>query len=96
MRARQGVLRTKGTDKPLWDRRRPRYLFSGLMRSGCCGSGFSKISADAFGCSAARNKGMAVCTNRLTIKRDLPESRVLDALANHLMDLGLVRLFCEE
>ena len=96
MRARQGALKSKGTDTPVWDRRRPRYLFSGLMRCGCCGSGFSKISADAFGCSAARNKGPAVCTNRLTIKRDVLEGKVLDALANHLMDPDLVRLFCEE
>ncbi|ARJ69106.1 recombinase family protein [Paracoccus contaminans] len=96
VRARQGAMKSKETDTPVWDRRRPRYLFSGLMRCGCCGSGFSKMSADAFGCSAARNKGAAVCTNRLAIKRDLLESKVLDALANHLMDPDLVRLFCEE
>lgn len=96
VRARQGALKSKGTDTPVWDRRRPRYLFSGLMRCGCCGSGFSKISADAFGCSAARNKGPAVCANRLTIKRDVLEAKVLDALSNHLMDPELVRLFCEE
>ena len=96
VRTRQGALKSKGIDTPVWDRRRPRYLFSGLMRCGCCGSGFSKISADAFGCSAARNKGPAVCTNRLTIKRDVLEGKVLEALANHLMDPELVRLFCEE
>jgi hypothetical protein len=39
--------------------------FSGLMRCGCCGGGYSKISENLFGCSTARNKGPAACTNRL-------------------------------
>ena len=55
-----------------WDRRRPRYLFSGLMRCGVCGGGFSKISAHHFGCSTARNKG--TCANLLTIRRDVLEA----------------------
>ena len=95
-RARQGAMKSKGTGTPVWDRRRPRFLFSGLMACGCCGSGFSKVSKDSFGCSAARNKGATVCTNRLTIRRDLLEGRVLDALAHHLMDPELVDLFCRD
>lgn len=49
-----------------WDRRRPRYLFSGLIVCGCCGSGYAKVGANRFGCSAARNKGAAICNNRVT------------------------------
>ena len=94
-RNRQGALKSKGTDVPVWDRRRPRYLFSGLMTCGCCGSGFSKVSQDAFGCSAARNKGAAICTNRLTIRREDLEAAVLHALAHHLMDPEAVAVFCE-
>ena len=96
VRHRQGALKSKGTDVPVWDRRRPRHLFSGLMTCGCCGSGFSKVSKDAFGCSAARNKGAAVCTNMLTIRREALEVAVLDALAHHLMDPEAVAIFCEE
>ncbi|MCD1636441.1 recombinase family protein, partial [Martelella mediterranea] len=95
-KARQGALKSKGTGTAVWDRRRPRTLFSGLMRCGCCGSGFSKIQKDAFGCSAARNKGNAVCTNMLTIKQRDLETRVLDALTNNLMEPEVVRIFCEE
>ena len=43
--------------RPFWSKQRPRYLFSGQMRCGVCGGGFSKISAAHFGCSTARNKG---------------------------------------
>lgn len=95
VRARQGALKSKGTGVPVWDRRRPRTLFSGLMECGCCGSGFSKVQKDSFGCSAARNKGQAICTNKRLIKQTELETRVLDALANHLMDAEAVSAFCE-
>lgn len=95
VRARQGALKSKETGVPVWDRRRPRTLFSGLMECGCCGSGFSKVQKDCFGCSAARNKGKAICTNRTTIKQKDLEARVQDALAHHLMDPEAVAAFCE-
>ena len=39
------------------DRRRPRYLLSGLVVCGACGGRYTKINL--FGCASARNKGMA-------------------------------------
>lgn len=51
-----------------WSKQRPKHLFSGLMRCGVCGGGFSKISAAHFGCSTARNKGPTSCANLLTIR----------------------------
>ena len=82
------------TAQQLVDQRRPRYLLSGLTRCGCCGGGFSMISAAALGCSTARNKG--TCDNRTTIRRDQLETRVLDALRHHLMEPALFAEFCEE
>ncbi|WP_116086434.1 zinc ribbon domain-containing protein [Tropicimonas sp. IMCC34011] len=96
VRSRQRTLVCAGTSVPVWDRRRPKFLFSGLMRCGCCGGGFAKVSQDAFGCSQARNKGRAICSNMATIKRVDLESRVLNALEHHLMDPGLVEDFCRE
>lgn len=78
---------------PFWSKQRPRYLFSGLMRCGVCGGGFSKISAAHFGCSAARNKGPTTCTNLRTIRRDDLENTVLDALRERLMDPELFKAF---
>lgn len=94
VRMRQGALTSKETGVPVWDRRRPRTLFSGLMECGCCGAGFSKVQKDSFGCSAARNKGKAVCTNTALIRQTELEARVLDALAHHLMDPEAVAAFC--
>jgi site-specific DNA recombinase len=78
---------------PFWSKQRPRYLFSGLMRCGVCGGGFSKISSAHFGCSAARNKGPTVCANLRTIRRDELENTVLDALRERLMDPELFKEF---
>ena len=76
------------------ERRRPKFLFSGLTKCACCGGGYSMISADLIGCSTARNKG--TCDNRTNIRRDRMEERVLNALRYHLMDPALFKEFCDE
>nr|WP_255435605.1 recombinase family protein [Paracoccus sp. S1E-3] len=96
VKARQRAMKTKNSDVPIWDRRRPKFLFSGLMTCGCCGGGFSKVSKGGFGCSTARKKGAAACTNMAVIKQKDLEGRVLSALEHHLMDEEAVRIFCEE
>ncbi|WGJ16541.1 recombinase family protein [Methylocapsa sp. D3K7] len=76
------------------ERRRPKYLFSGLTKCACCKGGYSMISVDLVGCSTARNKG--TCGNRMNIRRDRLEERVLNALRFHLMDPALFKEFCDE
>ena len=83
-------------EQAFWDRRRPRFLLSGLIRCGQCGGGYTKISANLFGCAAARNKGPATCTNRLNIRRDALEASVLDGLKHHLMEPELFKIFADE
>lgn len=80
-----------GDRQGFWDRQRPRYLLSGLLKCGCCGGGYSIISAKLLGCSTARNKG--TCSNRLNIRRDTLERIVLDALRENLMDPILFEAF---
>ncbi|MFE0757887.1 recombinase family protein [Inquilinus sp. NPDC058860] len=81
-------------DNPMLDRRRPSHLFAGLVKCGCCGGGYAKISKDLLGCATARNKG--TCDNRLNIRRDALEASVLNGLRTHLMEPELFREFCEE
>ncbi|WP_145736345.1 recombinase family protein [Nitrospirillum pindoramense] len=83
-----------GNANAFHERQRSKYLFSGLTKCGCCGGGYSMISGAHVGCSAARNKG--TCQNRLNIRRDTLETRVLTALQKHLMDPALFAMFCEE
>lgn len=74
--------------------RRPSYLLSGLLKCGSCGGGFSKISAEHYGCSNARNRG--ICRNRLTIRREVLEESVLGGLKAKLMHPDLVKEFVAE
>ncbi|PCJ20513.1 MAG: resolvase [SAR86 cluster bacterium] len=93
-KARQAVL---DKAKPaLWRTNRPQYLLSGLTKCGVCGGGYSKINSSHYGCSASKNKGEAVCANRKTIKREILEGYVLDALKTRLMQTDLVEVFCKE
>ena len=79
---------------PFWERTRPRYLVSGLIKCGQCGGSYTKISANLFGCATARNKG--TCDNRLNIRRDKLETRILDCLRTQLMDPDLFKAFADE
>ncbi len=74
--------------------RRPRYLLSGLIKCGACGGGFSMNGANRYACSTAHNKG--TCSNRLSIRRDDLEARVLDGLRKELMHPDLVKAFIDE
>ena len=76
------------------DRRRPKYLFSGLMKCGECGGGAVIWNQIRIGCANARNKG--TCSNKHTIRRDHLEAAVLDGLQHHLMDPELTKVFCRE
>ena len=76
------------------EKQRPRMLLSYLLKCGCCGGGFSKVSQNHYGCSTARNKG--TCHNRLTVRQDMLEGLVIGALQSRLMDPALLAEFCDE
>jgi hypothetical protein len=77
-----------------WDRRRPRYLLSGLVKCSACGGGYVQISKTHLGCATSRNKG--TCDNRLGISRHALEQTIVDGLKQHLMDPELFKEFCAE
>jgi site-specific DNA recombinase len=69
-------------------------LLSYLLKCGCCGGGFSKVSRNLYGCSTARNEG--TCDNRLTVRQDVLEGVVIEALQCRLMGPALLSEFCKE
>lgn len=86
---------TEGSEPPPLVRfRRPRYLFSGLTKCAECGGGFYIYSHEYLACFNARERG--TCTNRLTIRRDEVERRVLLVLQEKLLAQDLFEEFCEE
>jgi hypothetical protein len=88
-------MKVNNTTTPVWDRRRPKTLFSGLMTCGSCGGNFAKVTKTNFGCTSARNKGKAFCTNMAAISQTELETLVLVAMQNNLMDQDALAVFCE-
>jgi site-specific DNA recombinase len=74
--------------------RRPRYLFSGLMRCSKCGGGYVLVGKTHYGCANLKNKG--TCDNRLTIRRDILELTVLSGLREKLLHPDLVAEYISE
>jgi hypothetical protein len=56
--------RPKLTAGPDWRNRRPKHLFSGLIKCASCGGGMTLISRVYYGCAANRNKGMGAHRRR--------------------------------
>jgi len=93
-RRQEATRRVLATSTSIVRARRPRYLFSGLTKCAVCGSGFVLKSRNRLSCFGAHDKG--ICTNRLTIRREEVESRVLKALEEKLLRRDLFEEFCEE
>jgi site-specific DNA recombinase len=97
VKARQQTLAYETSERgqnALNERRRPKHLFAGLVKCGCCGGGYTMISKDLLGCATSRNKG--TCDNRQNIRRDALEASVLSGLRTHLMEPELFKEFCGE
>ena len=77
-----------------WDRRRPRYLFAGLMRCAGCGGRIVNFNKVYIGCANARNKGTG--DNKATMRRDDLETIVLEGLQHRLMEPARTKIFYEE
>jgi DNA invertase Pin-like site-specific DNA recombinase len=71
--------------------RRPRHLLSGLLTCGCCGGGYTVVGKSYYGCANARNK--RTCDNRVTIKIEDVESRVLGGVKDQLLHPDLIAEF---
>ena len=79
---------------PDWRHRRPKHLFSGLIKCASCGGGVSLVSRVYYGCAASRNKG--TCDNRLTLRSDHLEEAVLRGIQESLLTPELTAEFVRE
>ena len=100
VKARQAVVaRSKDEDsdaRPFWAKQRPRYLLTGKIVCGECGSTYSKNGKFRSACHAATKKGASACTNRLTVRIDALEEQVLAALRDDMMRPETVEAFIAE
>ena len=74
--------------------RRPRHLFSGLIRCGVCEGAYTMRSSDRLGCVAHREK--STCSNQKTLRLSDMESRVLSGLKEKMLVPDLYETFAEE
>jgi site-specific DNA recombinase len=86
--------RPKNSHAPDWRQRRPKHLFSGLIKCAACGGGMTLISRIYYGCAASRNKG--TCDNRLSLRLDRLEDAVLLGLQDRLLPPELTKVFVRE
>ena len=73
--------------------RRPKHLFSGLLRCGCCGGAYTVKSKDQLACSTYRESGPSVCANNRTIRLHDLQGRVLDGIRTQLLSPKLLALY---
>lgn len=74
--------------------RRPKRLFSGLLRCGVCGGTITIICKDQWGCSNHKETG--TCTNNRLTTNKAVEKRVLGALRDNLLAPDAIAAYVAE
>ena len=73
-----------------------KYLFSGLLKCGCCGANYTMHSLTSYGCSFNISRGDSVCDNKLRVPRKLLEEILLHTVQEELLSDEAIQLFIEE
>ena len=66
-------------------------LFTGMLKCGICGGGLTAVSGSRrtgtqrFGCGFYRNKGRRICSNDLTVKAQVLETKLLQAIQGTIL-----------
>ncbi|MES3110481.1 recombinase family protein [Sphingomonas aurantiaca] len=81
---------------PFWAKQRPKYLLTGKVMCGVCGSNYGKVGKLRSGCHANTNYGDAGCTNKLTIRIGELEEQVLAPLKDDMLQPDVVEAFVKE
>jgi hypothetical protein len=68
----------------------PKYLISGLLRCGHCGSSFAIAGRDIYKCSGHTSGGPALCPNDVILRRTVVETEVLAGIKRDLRSTEVV------
>ena len=74
----------------------PKYLFSSLLKCGCCGANYVIVDRYRYGCSTNVNRGEAACENAIRVPRELVEAQLLEGIKRDLFTPEAVALFQQE
>ncbi len=95
IRKKSGALR-EALNNPQSRSHSGKYLFSGLLKCGCCGANFTVYSTCSYACATNINRGSFACTNGLRVPRRIVEERLLEAIQGELFSAEAVDLFVKE
>lgn len=73
-----------------------KYLFSGLLKCGCCGGNFIMMNRTSYGCARHKDRGETVCDNGIMVKRALVETTLLASIKKELLNDEYLQLFISE
>lgn len=73
--------------------RGPKYLFSGLLRCGCCGGSYVVIDRYRYGCATHKDRGDTACSNGLTVPRAVVEQVLLAGIKTALLSEAAYKAF---
>ncbi|MES9887285.1 MAG: recombinase family protein [Candidatus Sedimenticola sp. 6PFRAG1] len=74
----------------------PKYLFSGLLKCGECGSNYVMRSKYHYGCASHTNGGKHACSNKRLVSRKIVEKRLLEGIKHDLFTPEMFREFRRE
>lgn len=94
----QARIEAEGQVRPiaLAQRRAAPNPFSGLLKCGFCGGGYTSYSRGRLVCAAHREKGAAVCANARTVDRAAVERGVLAGLQSRLLAPEAIEAYVRE
>ena len=73
-----------------------KYIFSGLLRCGCCGGAYVIVDRTRYGCATNKERGDAACGNRAKVKRVVVEELLLAGIKKDLMSEEAYQVFEDE
>ncbi len=73
-----------------------KYIFSGLLKCGCCGANYTMYSIASYACATNVNRGDAACANKLRVPRRVVEDCLLECIHDDLYSKEAFSLFLKE
>lgn len=95
IRERTGNLR-EALNNPNAKAKAGKYVFSGLLKCGCCGANYTMYSTASYACATNINRGDAACPNRLRVPRKIVEECLLECIYDDLYSDEGIDLFVKD
>ena len=76
--------------------RGPKYILSGILKCGTCGSNYIIAGKYSYACSKNLNHGQSICSNNIKIAKSLAEKTLLESIRTELWSKKNLKCFIKE